>query len=217
MCKYPLLTASIRRIFGRKDALKLPNASAVSSRRDGSVAGGTTLTRKFIGCFVGSLALVIACISLQPTRGNAATYTVNTYLNSDELSKDLIAATTNQYVATVKPGLLPNMFSITVTGKNPSYQPPSVSTSIITLDAITRQLTTISTWTYVYGWADGREYTRDEFLNQVGRFAINCSSASYFGVSTTTWNQAVCTQTVFALYDYLNYEVKIPTVPVIKP
>lgn len=160
--------------------------------------------------FIGSIALLALSLLLTSTANGA----VNVYLSTTApagLQNDFIANATNQYNASLKPGLLAGSWDIRLFGKNSTYTPPVVSTSIITLDAITRNLMAISTDTYVYGYANGMQRERYEDLTAVGGFAINCSSLTFYknmdprGPNfVTSIDSTTCNTVLGSLFAYIN-------------
>lgn len=162
---------------------------------------------------------------LGPRASEAATYTVNVYTSTSavepaKLQKDFIASTTNQYLSTLKAGFF-NAYTLTIRAKNPAYTPPVVSTTIVTLDRLVDKMILASTWTYIYGAANGMDYQRAVDMNRISNYLINCSSGPYFGVhSTASWNWGTCTTALNVVLQDI-YSLKfssptvIPTMPII--
>lgn len=127
------------------------------------------------------------------------------------LQNDFIAATTSQFISSVtKNWLFAGTDKVVISGKNPNYIAPIISTTILTLDYITTQLKRISSNTYVYGWGSGMEYERASDLNMIQGYQINCSSAPYFKSSTMTWNTNVCVQVLNTIYKSI-YDLSFST------
>ncbi len=141
----------------------------------------------------------------------AANTTVNVYVPAD-ISADLIASTTAQFLGVLKPSaFLPNTFSLTISGRNPNYKPQPAETASV--KDLLNTIVTISTATYPYGWADGMEYGRWVDLGRVSYYVVNCSTPSVFGGSTTTWNAGVCNDALSKVHqDIYDLNYATPTV-----
>jgi hypothetical protein len=144
----------------------------------------------------------------------AANSTVNVYVPTD-IANDLIASTTSQFLGTLKPStFFSNTFSFTITGRNPDYKPPQVSSGTASVRDLLNTIVTISTSTYPYGWSDGMEYGRWVDLGRVSYYVVNCSTPSVFGASTTTWNAGVCNDALSRVHQDI-YELNLATPTVV--
>lgn len=178
----------------------------------------TSARHRLLHACARSAIIAFACV------GNvlAAGGTVNVYFpRTDEgtvMSDSFIAATTTQYEATVTQSpFFSNTYGIAIKGFHPDYVPPplpSVPPEVATLESITRDLTTISTWTYVYGWADGAERERKSNAEIIESYVVECSSPSYFGASPSTWSEGTCnTALAGPLQDIYEKSLVVPVVP----
>lgn len=102
--------------------------------------------------------LLYACACLFIASGASAA--VNVFFSAEKasLQNEFIAATTNQYEATVKTGLFSNSVTVTITGKR-NYTPPVVSSPIATVTAFDE--------CFVYGYAFGMEGERKDNLKLI--------------------------------------------------
>lgn len=189
-----------------KDQKNKPGVSAGSLNGSGMIGSGRGQISSAFMC----MGIFIACGFLLSGIA-AASYTLNISLststaNPSTFQQDLLTdLTVGRYLGISKASpFFANTYSVTVNGKNPNYQGPLVSTTLITLDSITQRLTDISSDTYAYGMANGMDYQKKIMLDGIGTFLQACSSAAYFNTSTTSWNQGVCTTTLMKLYDVLN-------------
>lgn len=161
------------------------------------VTSGTSKLFSTAFTFVGLVSLFL----LLSSTSHALTYTVNIFISSSTvnpaaLQKDLLSTlTTGQYLgSSVSSPFFPNTYSVTVTGRNPIYQGPQVSSPLITLDSITNKLITISTYTHLTGYAQGMLYERDSNASNIGGFMALCGNATNFGlvkVDSTTCNDVL--------------------------
>lgn len=170
--------------------------------------------RRFLCASAGCFGLIFFFKS----EVRAATYAVNIQIstaaiNPVELQTGLINGLTNQYLSSLTASTaFPGTYTLKVFGPNLAYQPPTVSTTVATLDSITKQLTKISTWTYVYGWADGEDYQRQIDMGIISDYILNCSTPSFFGASTTTWSPGTCgTALMQPQLDIYNLQFSTPT------
>lgn len=194
---------------------------AVSFMADGIGHRVSVFVRRILECRRTAYKVVSLCslLCLLSQRDSAAaSYTINVYTSTSTadaafLATDFIANATSQYNATLAPGLFSNSWKLTISGKNSAYQPPKVSTAIVTLDDITRKLVEISTETYVYGWASGIEYGRQVDMSRITDFYLHCSSPTYFNASTTTWSGAACEYSLMAVERDI-YNLKFSSPPV---
>lgn len=122
------------------------------------------------------LAWVVAGLcSLTTVSTHAATYTLNVSLSTSavfpaQLQSEILGSlTTGQYIGTsVASPYFPNTFSVTVKSKNPAYQAPSVSTTLINLDTIANKLVDASSYSYHAAFANGMYYERGNDLAALG-------------------------------------------------
>lgn len=127
-----------------------------------------------------------------------ASATVIVYVSSAAptgLQADFIQATTSQYLATVSTSIwFSNTFTVTLYGKNPYYKPPPPPQTI-DVQALINTFISVSTYTYVYGFADGQAYERKHDIKALGNFNVLCSSPTAFHLfqaSTNTWDLGTC-------------------------
>lgn len=178
-------------MYGCKIQEIIPGASVVNSRL-AEILNGSRIKRIAVCLYV---AFCLGLLLL-PNVSNAATYTANVSLSSSAVSPvsllaDVLSSlTTGQYLGTsVASPFFPNTYSVTLKGRNPNYQPPIVpppivSTSLITLDTITNKLTSISTYTYIVGYAQGMLYERVHDAGVLGFHMGLCTSATTFNLVT---------------------------------
>lgn len=134
--------------------------------------------------------------------------------NDQALAAELLATTTTQYVAGYADSpYAQNTTIVTVTKKNPNYIPPSVSTTTIAVNEIIKKLVVISTWTYVYGWADGMDNARKVDLSILSEGVKHCDSFAYFdSIVTIMWSKQECIDTLMAMSsDILLIQKSTPT------
>ena len=147
-------------------------------------------------------------------RAEAANSTVNVTV-PQELALQLIASTTAQYLGILKPSaFFPNTYSLTITGKNPAYEPP-LPPQTVGAPQLLSALVAVSTGNYVYGWASGMEYGRVIDMNAIIRYEVNCSTPSVFGSTTVTagWHPDTCGTALRAArndINQLNYSTPVP-------
>lgn len=149
----------------------------------------------------------------------AAGYTINVYIadspEAASIKDSFIARTTDFFDATVKQStFFTNTFSVNVKGLNPGYVPPAPDPGIATLETITRDLTAISTWTYVYGWADGTERERQSNADILGSYIVECSSPAHFGVDPDAeWSEGTCNTALMGpIQDIYEKSLEIPVI-----
>lgn len=147
----------------------------------------------------------------------------------------LLSMTTNQWLGVLTQNtspLFPNSWTFTLQQPNPNFiptcgsccpapAPPIYDTT--TLPSIVQNLTNISTWTYVYGYADGQQNTRDEDIGYASTFQTLCTSTSTFYISgsTSVFNVHIDTATCYSvlgtletsLYQILTSTPEVITVP----
>lgn len=143
------------------------------------------------------VCLTVLCFSAAPI-AKAATYTLNVSLatstvNPSSLQQSILSdLTTGPYLGSSKVSpFFANTYSVTVNGKNPNYQAPSVSTTLINLDTISDKLTVISTYTHLTGYAQGMMYERNNDAESLGYFMGLCANATNFNlvkIDSTTCN-----------------------------
>lgn len=176
-----------------KDVLGMQGASVVKCRGAWITAGERVTTK-------GSLFLaMITLFTFLPSIGGSATYTINVSLstsaiNPTALQQDIFGnLTTGYYLGTiVADRYQANTYRATISGKNPSFQAPSVSTTLLNLDTIADKLTKISTDTFVYGYVAGMAYERKHDIGLVGDYFVHCDSAPYFDASSIEWSSSTC-------------------------
>ena len=134
------------------------------------------------------------------------------------IEKAFIAATTNQFLATlIANPLAANTYSIKILGPNPSYMPPTPMPT--TLEAALSLGATV----YVYGFSNGMEYERSNDLSFINDFVINCSSPSAFDLvrsSANTFDFGTCEDALMMVYAEIykqNFRDPIVIPPVSKP
>jgi len=160
-----------------------------------------------------TMALIGGCLA----GAEAASYTVNVSLSSSTINplsvqKDLLATlTTGYFLGTATPSIFfANTYSVNLFGRNPAFQAPSVSTTLITLDTITNKLTTISTYTYIVGYAQGMLYERNHDAGTLGYFMGLCDNATNYNVIPSTvppigvvWSSSTCNQVLGFMDDWI--------------
>lgn len=155
--------------------------SAAVRRETAVCAARSTSGNGAVRLWIGTIRLLslIGVLTFCSINLFAVNYTANVYAPSQQLQKQFIADTTTQYQATVATSPFANTFTITLSARYPSFQGPvQVSTSLVTLDSIVNKLTTISTYTYVTGFANGMEYERYNNAALLGHFMMLCSTAN---------------------------------------
>lgn len=75
-------------------------------------------------------------------------------------------------------------------------------------------MTTVASFTYTNGWADGASYQQFQDYNTAGQFLVNCSSPTYFPNPSLSWDLGTCQAVVAALYSYI-YDVHTGTPTVV--
>lgn len=107
------------------------------------------------------------------------------------VEQSLITQIKNQFNASVFVNpLAANTYQVKLFGLNPNYQ----SLPLVTLDTITNKLTSISTYTYVVGYAQGMLYERGKNSSSLGYFMGLCDNATNFNlttIDTTTCNSVL--------------------------
>lgn len=127
---------------------------------------------------------LLVAIMFLAQASHAATFTVSVSVSSSvanpaSLQQSLLSnLTTGFYLGTVTPGILANTYNVKLTGKNPAFQPAGPSASLITLDSIVDKAIKMSTDTYVYGFANGMVYERNDDLRIISNFGATCSTSS---------------------------------------
>jgi hypothetical protein len=102
-----------------------------------------------------------------------------------------IAATTTQFNATVIPNpFFPGTYSVTLYGPNPSYNPPLTSAQLLQqIDLNEQYITTVDSYTYPMGWADGESYQKYMDVNAATQITGACWNPLAWGgvqIDTTT-------------------------------
>lgn len=196
-------------MYGCKTLGRIPGVSVANLHFGETSNGGRT--RRIVGSLF--LALSVRFLFL-PSVSIAATYTVNVSLstsavNPASLLADVLSSlTTGQYLGSyIAHPYLPNAYSLSVKGRNPNYQPPSVSTSLIALDAITTKLVAISTATNELMYGEGMMYERRNNAGVLGYFMTKCS--------TETAHDFTLCNTILGFADdfILNQTSGMPVVP----
>lgn len=152
------------------------------------------------------LGITGLCFLLAST-GMGASYTVNVSLSTSTvnplaLQQSILSdLTTGSYLGkAVASPFFANTYSVTVTGKNPMYTGPSVSTTLINLDMIANKLVAISTQTLPYLYGSGMLYERSKNAGTFGYFMSLCNDATNYmifpttGSETFTWSPSTCNQ-----------------------
>lgn len=130
--------------------------------------------------FLGITGLFISV----PRVSIAASYTVNVSVSSSAvnpaaLQQDVLSAlTTGPFLGAATKSIFANTYDVKLFGKNPSYQGPSVSTTLITLDTIASKLVAISMATNEFLYAQGMVYERNNDAALLGDFMTQCSTAN---------------------------------------
>lgn len=162
-------------------------------------------------------AMLLALLGFSSTGIQAAAqvtinvYTATNAANPAALAAQFLADTTNQYNATLAPGVFANSYKLTLSDKK--NVPVNLDPNTQALQNVTKQLVSISSDTFVYGYADGMDYERKIAIGRISNYTVNCSTPSVFGASTTTWNESVCTTAlVTAESDIYNLKFSTPTV-----
>jgi hypothetical protein len=152
--------------------------------------------------------IIAALLGVLP--GLSRAETVNTYFPNVSLELDFLANATNQYLGTLtKSAFFANTYSFSVTRKNPAYQPPAPP---LDPNRIVNEFIANSTYTYVYGWANGMENERAKNLRSISDFSVQCSSPGFYGV-TGAWDVRVCTTTLANIHQYIyDQSFSTPTV-----
>ena len=150
---------------------------------------------KRIGITVFSLPTILLGSIFLPSIGNA---TLNVYLSTTatpSLQSTFMADATNQYEGILKPGLFYGSWSLTISSKKPSF--PLPSPVVVTLDTIANKLITISSDTYLYGFANGMVRERaDDYNLVIGALIADEELGTVGGVplsSTQTYTVVVST------------------------
>ncbi len=100
-----------------------------------------------------------------------------------------------------------NTYSLTLFGLNPNYSPPTPAPTTL------EQALSLGATVYVYGFANGMVYERSVDLGQISKYVVNCSTPSFFGVSSGTWSPAVCYGALTAVYNVIfSLDLSTPTV-----
>ena len=192
--------------------------------KSGPKASAIPASRKFFRSTLFSTLLTFALLSGIADRATA--YTVVTVGTGTPTSVEttLVSFATNYFQTTfVKNPLAANVYQITLWGLSPAYQPP-VPQSVVSIDTTTwttniNALTAISTWTYVYGFADGMSYQQKCEIGVIGSYGNLCSSPTNFmliNATTATWNKATCNDLVATFINQL-YSLSVSTPVVIPP
>lgn len=114
----------------------------------------------------------------------------------EAVENSFIAAATAQFNITLqKNPLAANTYTETLWGYNPKYNPPTPAFVLIdsqTWQTDFLQMITNSSYTYIYGWSDGSQYTRFQDVTQASYDWNFCTSTAGFSVpppnfSTSTW------------------------------
>lgn len=158
-------------------------------------------------------------LALLTLAAGTAVASVNVYFSGSQgnlLQQQFLASTTAQWQAQLVPNpYYSNTYTLTLTGPNTGYQVPVVTPSFVQLDTTTfvRLLTQNATNSYIFGFADGQTYGRAVDLGILAGFEVQCSSASLFGASTSTWSQLPCVLSLTAAATGINQQnVATPTV-----
>lgn len=168
-----------------KGAMTLAGAFAGAS--EDSTTGAGTL-RGFISAYgMASSLLILTTIVSLPSWG-----AVNVSIPVS-LQTEFIQNTTSQYFGILtKSQNFADTYSFSITGKKPVVLPPPTTAIPCTLDETVQKIVEITTNSYVYGYRDGEQDERDRDLSMIGGYIVRCSSPTYFGVSSSTWNNGTC-------------------------
>ena len=121
-----------------------------------------------------------------------------------------LANATNYFSADlIENPLFPNTYQLNIKGLNPSYVPTASVQQL--LDTIT----TISTQTYVYGFADGMTYQQTIEEGSIGFRGNLCDSATSFMLNqstTSTFDKNTCSDVINTiLNDLFQMSLSTPT------
>lgn len=149
-----------------------------------------------------SMALIGGCL-MKSSIGEAFTQETAA---SPQLEKQFLAATTNQFLATLIPNpLAANTYTLKLLGLNPSFNAPPT-----TLE----QALSLGSTLYVYGFASGMNYQQHVHNNLVETYEVNCSTP--IGSSTSTWDIGTC-QAVTGAIDNAIFQESLSTPTVLPP
>lgn len=148
---------------------------------------------RFIAFTFGIIGLLTCLVPVS----NAYTVIILSTGVPESVEQTLLTQTTTQFNASVIVNpLVNNTYQVKLFGLNPNYQ-PITPTPLITLDQITQNLTAISTYTYVQGFASGMVYERNNDSGMLGNFMGLCDNATNFfevGQSTFPIDSSTCQQ-----------------------
>ena len=153
----------------------------------------TKAMRGFTGYLSANVLTLFMLFVLALGGGELNAYTLITSPNN-AYDQALIAATTAQFNATVVTNpFFPGTYNVLVNGINPSYNAPLTPTQLLQeIDNMAAYNTTVDSYTYLFGWADGTTYTRAQDAEQADFIFAACTSTMTFatpppGISTTSW------------------------------
>ena len=130
------------------------------------------------------------------------------------IETQFLAATTAQFNAVItKNPLAANTYSLKIYGLNPSYLSPLKDSDLL------NAIVSLSTQTFVYGFADGMSYQTNVVERLDSNFVTNCSTPSLFNLawtSTDTFDTKTCTDVLMTVLQAM-YELNLSTPPVIPP
>ena len=109
-------------------------------------------------------------------RAQAASVTITGPAN---LQADIIAISTSTYIATITPSaFFAGSYTVNLVSKKPAVPPvcPACPPAICDLDKDIALMVQNSTYTYVYGFANGQAYERYTDLNTIWNLAVACST-----------------------------------------
>lgn len=99
---------------------------------------------------------------------------VNVYAPNAQVQEEFIASATAQWNVSLLPSAyFPGTFTMNIQSKK--VLPPS-GQAACDLDKDISLMVAASTWTYVYGFANGQQYERGRDLNTIGNMAVTCST-----------------------------------------
>jgi hypothetical protein len=138
---------------------------------------------------------------------------------SSSVETSFLASTTAQFQAILTPNpFASNTYAVNLFGFNPNYVAPGqiVPSAPCQLDQDISNMVANSTWTFVYGFADGMTYQQNQETGVVGYFGNLCRSATYFNLiesSTKTFSAATCSDVIETIENQLfNLSVSTPIV-----
>lgn len=201
-------------MFGCKAAKEATAACAerCPTRFDGTqgITGFSFVSRGFIGRLIFTVPIIVVLVS----RGFCLSLKTNVYTPTPELQAQFNADTTTQYQATLTHNLASD--TITVLSRNPPKKEASGD-----LTKAVESLVAVTTWSYVYGFANGMTTERGIDLDTFSGFLVACSTPSYFVYSdSASWNTATCRVILNNMMEhiskrtYADFQMPVPSTPI---